>query len=154
MKWVSQDIAQYIQSKEYIDTAIVPLVPVSLGDKMPQSASMSEFIGILALGLERQFAGRALLLPSFTYLHTENRQEIEVRLKRWETGLEEEGLRHIFFVTSDQVWIQSNDALAGTLLWLPSLPLSSMDDQQKKTLINEQVKQLSELFTSKWREEK
>ncbi|OCA90921.1 hypothetical protein A8F94_03370 [Bacillus sp. FJAT-27225] len=153
MKWLPVDISQYMNAKEYIDTAIIPLIQIGLGDKMPQSATMSEFIGTLSAGLERQFAGRTLLLPAFTYLHNETKEELANRLKGWETALQGEGIRHIFLVTSDQSWLQNNDSLSGSLLWLPALPLSSMDDQQKRSLINEQVKQLAELFTTKWREE-
>ena len=55
--------------KEYVDTAVIPLIPVSFGDENETSAaSMSEFITLLSTLLERQFTGRILLLPPFTYL--------------------------------------------------------------------------------------
>ena len=32
MKWIQQDIAQYIKAKEYIDTLVIPLVPFHLSN--------------------------------------------------------------------------------------------------------------------------
>lgn len=153
MKWSAEDIKAYSEAKEYVDTAIIPLVAVDFGDGMAQSASAAEYIGLLAAQLERQFTGRLLLLPSFTYLKEEREEVSADRLKSWEDQLAVEGIKHIFLLSSDQSWREVEGKLNGSLIWLPALPLGSMEEKQIIDLINDQVKQLMQLFTAKWRAE-
>lgn len=42
--------------------------------------------------------------------------------------------------------------LSGSLIWLPALPLEHLNDSQKISMIESQVKQLLKLFTQKWQE--
>ncbi|MFL6555853.1 MAG: DUF2487 family protein, partial [Bacillus sp. (in: firmicutes)] len=58
MKWTPQDIETYLNAKEYVDTAVVPILAVSVGGEMKQSATVAEFITLLTGHLERQFTGR------------------------------------------------------------------------------------------------
>ncbi|RDU36355.1 DUF2487 domain-containing protein [Neobacillus piezotolerans] len=153
MKWSAEDIRSYSSAKEYVDTAIIPLIGVDFGDGIAQSASSTEYIGLLAAQLERQFTGRILLLPSFTYLKEEAPASSAGRLNRWEEKLADEGIRHVFFLTSDQSWREEERNFNGSLIWLPALPLANMEEKQKTLLINDQVKQLMQLFTAKWRAE-
>lgn len=151
MKWVAADIEMYQKAAEYVDTAIVPLMPVSFDDEMKQNASMAEFIGILTVQLEKQFKGRIFLLPGFVYIKG-NAGTLET-LQEWEKTLLDKQFKHVFYVTSDISWRQYEMALSGTLLWLPSLPLEHMQEQQKVSIIEDQVKQLLTLFTEKWQVE-
>lgn len=151
MKWVAADIEMYQKAAEYVDTAIVPLMPVSFDDEMKQNASMAEFIGILTVQLEKQFKGRIFLLPGFVYIKG-NAGTLET-LQEWEKTLLDKQFKHVFYVTSDISWRQYEKALSGTLLWLPSLPLEHMQEQQKVSIIEDQVKQLLTLFTEKWQVE-
>ena len=64
MKWVSQDIEMFLKEKQYVDTAVLPLLPVSFGDDIKQSVAMTEFISLLSVQLERQFRGRLIMLPA------------------------------------------------------------------------------------------
>ncbi|WP_423407230.1 YpiF family protein [Heyndrickxia sp. MSNUG] len=151
MKWVAADIEMYQKAAEYVDTAIIPLMPVSFDSDMKQSASMAEFIGILTGQLEKQFKGRIFLLPAFVYIkgHSGNLKT----LQEWEKTLLDKQFKHLFFVTSDSSWRQQENEMSGTLLWLPSLPLEHMQDQQKVSIVEDQVKQLLTLFTEKWEQE-
>lgn len=151
MKWVAADIEMYQKAAEYVDTAIIPLMPVSFDSDMKQSASMAEFIGILTGQLEKQFKGRIFLLPAFVYIkgHSGNFKT----LQEWEKTLLDKQFKHLFFVTSDSSWRQQENEMSGTLLWLPSLPLEHMQDQQKVSIVEDQVKQLLTLFTEKWEQE-
>jgi len=151
MKWVAADIEMYQKAAEYVDTAIVPLMPVSFDDEMKQNASMAEFIGILTVQLEKQFKGRIFLLPGFVYIKG-NTGTLET-LQEWEKTLLDKQFKHVFYVTSDSSWRQYEKALSGTLLWLPSLPLEHMQEQQKVSIVDDQVKQLLTLFTEKWQVE-
>lgn len=152
MKWAAQDIDMYIKAKEYVDTAVVPLLPVSFGEEMKESASMAEFITLLSVLLERQFAGRLLLLPPFTYLKTEGSEQSNQELKRWSDEVSNSGFKHIFYLTSDSEWKRYEEELEGSLLWVPALPFDQLDDSQKWSMVDSQVKQLLNFFTRKWHE--
>ncbi|AIE60535.1 YpiF family protein [Bacillus methanolicus] len=152
MKWVPQDIDMYLQAKEYVDTAVLPLLPVSFDEDMKQTASMTEFITILSIQLERQLKGRLLLLPGFSYLKSVEEDKLVEHLKVWETKILQKGFKHVFYVTSDSQWKTRENDLNGPLIWLPSLPLENMDEQYKTSILEEQVKQLLNIFIQKWRE--
>ncbi|WHZ01533.1 YpiF family protein [Neobacillus sp. YX16] len=152
MKWVSKDIETYLTAKEYVDTAVIPVISVSFGDEMMQSASSAEFITLLTSYLERQFTGRLLLLPPFTYLKSDHPEDIIQQMKKWEENIEKNEFKHIFYITSESDWKIYEKELIGSLIWLPSLPLEHLNDQQKISMIESQVKQLLSLFTQKWQE--
>jgi hypothetical protein len=152
MKWVSKDIETYLTAKEYVDTAVIPVISVSFGNEMMQSASSAEFITLLTSYLERQFTGRLLLLPPFTYLKSDHPEYIIQQMKKWEENIEKNEFKHIFYITSESDWKIYEKELTGSLIWLPSLPLEHLNDQQKISMIESQVKQLLSLFTQKWQE--
>lgn len=150
MKWISQDIDMYIKSKEYVDTVVLPLFPVSLGDDIKQTAAMSEFISLLSIQLERQFRGRLVMLPGYSYLKSFSEDKLVNDIKIWEEELLAKGFKHVFYLTSDSSWKAIETQFTGGLIWLPSLPLEHMDEQYKNTILDDQVKQLLQLFLQKW----
>ena len=150
MKWIAQDIDTYLNAKEYIDTAIVPLYSLSLGNEMKQSAEMGEFISLLSAHLERQFTGRVLLFPPFTYLKNDFSEKVINELNKWEDYIIQSEFKYVFYLTSESDWKLYEGGMTGTVLWLPALPLKEMTDSQKMSVIDSQVKQLMNLFTQKW----
>lgn len=152
MKWISKDIETYLSAKEYVDTAVIPLFSLAFDNEMSQSASNAEFITLLTNYLERQFTGRLVLFPPFTYLKNDESENILNQLKNWEENIEKNEFKHIFYITSESDWKLHEDKLSGSLIWLPSLPLSTLNEQQKNSMIESQVKQLLDLFTRKWHE--
>lgn len=150
MKWVPEDMEMFLKAKEYIDTVVIPLYPISFGDDVKQSANMTEFINLLATQLERQFKGRLILLPGFPYLKNKDNNKALNDVLEWENRLKDEEFKHIFYVTSDSDWKMVEQQLSGSLIWLPALPLEHMDDKQKNSILMDQVKQLVNLFTQKW----
>ncbi len=150
MRWVSQEIDMYIKSKEYVDTAIMLLLPVSFENDMKQTASMSEFISLLGLQIERQFRGRVLMLPSHSYLKSLAADKLVSDVRVWEENLFVEGFKNIFYLTSDSFWRSYEDQLEGSLIWLPSLPLEHIDESTRNSILDDQVKQLVSLFLQKW----
>lgn len=154
MKWIPQDIEVFIKSKEYIDTAVLPLLPISFkDDQIKQTAAMTEFIMLLTSQLERQFRGRILLLPGFTYIKTNDEENMMQFLQAWEDKLFSESFKHVLYVTSDSDWKVHEEKLKGELIWLPTLPLDSLDEQYKLSILDDQVKQLLNLFVQKWKSE-
>ncbi|MDQ1145264.1 hypothetical protein QE429_002091 [Bacillus sp. SORGH_AS 510] len=152
MKWVPKDIETYITAKEYVDTAIIPLYSVSVGEDMKQSAAAAEFITLLTNHLERQFTGRVLLFPPFTYLKKEEGEISLAALQEWEKSVFQGSMKYVFYITSDLEWRSREGELKGSMIWLPTLPLEHMTDSQKMEMIDSQAKQLFVLFTQKWHE--
>lgn len=150
MKWVSEDIDMYLKSKEYVDTIVLPLYPISFGEEMMKSADMTEFISLVAVQLERQFKGRIILLPGFTYIKKENVDESFNQLLQWEKELLEKDFKHVFYLTSDSDWKLQEESLSGDLIWLPTIPMQSMDQQYRNTILEDQVKQMLKIFIQKW----
>ncbi|WP_312475774.1 YpiF family protein [Neobacillus sp.] len=152
MKWIPQDVETYLNAKEYVDTAVIPIYSVSVGGDMKQSAAMAEFITLLTSHLERQFTGRLLLFPPFTYLKVEKTEKVLGDLQIWEENIVNSEFKHIFYITTEIEWRTHENEVDGSLIWLPSLPLENMSDSQKMEMIDSQVKQLLILFTQKWHE--
>jgi hypothetical protein len=153
MKWIQEDMEMFMNAREYVDTVVIPLYPISFGDDVKQTANMTEFINLLTNQLEKQFKGRLVLLPGFTYFKKQESKKVVTDLLEWENILNLEQFKHIFYVTSDSDWKQDEQKLGGSLIWLPALPLNLMDEKNKNTIIEDQVKQLLNLFVKRWHDE-
>ncbi|KSU85572.1 Protein of unknown function [Fictibacillus enclensis] len=152
MKWSSGDITVYQQSKEFVDTAIIPLLPLSFGASIRTSASMADYATLIGEETERQLHGRLFLLPPFTYLMEEDSETLMFRLHSWVKELKDEGLRHVYFLTSDPGWKKREQELGETLLWMPVIPMETMDADYREEIVKEQVKQLFQVILHKWQE--
>ncbi|WP_409288949.1 YpiF family protein [Peribacillus sp. SCS-37] len=150
MKLIPQDIELLEQAREHIDTVLIPLAPVDLGQDAMNLAKMNEFLSILSSEIERQFKGRIILVPPLSYLAGAQGQEKSHIAGRWEKAFLQQGFRHIFFLTCDPVWKAVEADLTSELVWVPSLQLGGLDDQVKRQLMDEQVRQVSSIFSQKW----
>lgn len=150
MKWVPQEVETYLTAKEYVDTAVIPVYSLSFGEEMKQSAAAFEFISLLTGHLERQFTGRILLFPPFTYLKSDNMDNVLSNLLNWEDNISKSEFKHVIYITSELDWRMYEKRLGGSLIWLPSMPLGSMSEPQKMEVVDSQVKQLFSIFTQKW----
>jgi hypothetical protein len=153
MKWNNEDIELYLQSKEYVDTVLLPLLPISFDERIKQSANMTDFISTLSVQLERQFRGRLILLPGFAYITSRDGDKHYNELLSWEEEIVEAGFKHVFYLTSDSGWKNFETNLKGDLIWLPSIPLGQMDAQYKNSILEDQVKQLLHVCIQKWANE-
>ncbi|MCA1054629.1 YpiF family protein [Rossellomorea aquimaris] len=149
MNWTVKDIEVFESEKEYIDTAVVPIIPIDFKAEIRTSAAQTEFISLLTFHLERQFKGRMIITPPFTYLMGGSGAEIDA-VKKWETLLKESGVKHVFFLTSDSEWKRSEQELEDQLIWVPSIPLEHLDEQYKHSIMEDQVKQLLNVIVQKW----
>lgn len=140
------DIEQFQQNKQFIDTAIVPLVSLDFHDlKMKQSGSQAEYLMALTTFIEQQFRGRLMLIPPVTYLES---MKETIDIIKIEEELKLGGFKHIFFVTSDNFWLNKKEELQ--VVWLPAIPLESMDKSVKQRILEDQLKQVIPFFTSQW----
>ncbi|MCP8968765.1 YpiF family protein [Ectobacillus ponti] len=148
MDWIVKDIQLYEQAREYVDTAVVPLIPVSLGADVQSIVQKGEYISVLTRELEHEYRGRLLRLPEFSYMtvHAEAEQQ---RLRDWTDHLLESGMRHVVYVTSDYSWKEA-DLPKGTLFWLPALPIEQLDSKAKREVIHSQIREMMTILTKKW----
>ncbi len=146
MYWTSKDMEEFIKQKEFIDTAIVPLVfleGTDLGIK--QSASGAEFLMSLTNFIEQQFKGRIVLTSPITYTKSMPKKEI---ITAFYDELIEAGFKYIFFVTSDYEWNQFSPNY--DIIWLPSIPLGDMDQKVRQSVLSDQLRQVIPMLSSKW----
>lgn len=149
MNWTGKDMDTYLQQKEYIDTLVVPLVKVQLNmDNMKTSASSTEFVMQLSSLLETQFKGRMMFAPPFGYTATtELTHMAETTLSEFKNTL----FKHVFFLTTDHEWYDID--MPGQLLWMPSIPLESMEPSLRNSILEDQLRQLLPKFTEQWSKE-
>lgn len=148
MKWVSNDVDLYNQTKEYIDTAVIPLIAISVGSDFKNTVSKGEFINLVSMDLERQLKGRVFLFPTYSYL--KKSENVIENLIEWKTELQQE-FKHVVFLTSDtELKEEKNEQMEGKLIWLPTIPLENMDENLKRKLLQDQVEQILNILLQSW----
>ncbi|MBT2214257.1 DUF2487 family protein [Virgibacillus dakarensis] len=152
MQWVKQDLQQYIQAKEYVDTVIIPLIPFQLsqGASIDIGAFQGEVLTIFTKEIEKELTGRVLLVPNYYYLPSEIKDAEVKRLNLWVKEITAQPFKHVFFVTFDAKWKKHEQLLDGTLIWLPGIKTGDIHSQEMRTFVNDQVNQISELIKSYW----
>ncbi|MBM7840172.1 hypothetical protein JOC54_003452 [Alkalihalobacillus xiaoxiensis] len=153
MRFKTADIDTYLQSKDYVDTAVIPLVESTWAADAKTVAQAVEFTQALTDEMERQFKGRIMQFPLFGYAKSENREQVVERLMLWQKDLKENGFKHIFLVTADANWKQLENELSHmTLLFVPALPLEYIEQKNRKKVMDGQLQQLLPIITAVWQE--
>lgn len=152
MKWKPEDLKQYVQAKEYIDSIIIPLQPFHISDEasLPKDASQREVLSVFANDIEKELSGRVLLTPTYNYLKDANKAEEVERLNEWIANIKTQPFTNIFLLTFEPTWKKVEKSIDGELIWLPGI--GSVDIKEKETvaLIRNQVEQIIELLRSYW----
>jgi hypothetical protein len=148
MKWNAKDSDMYVQAKEYIDTVVIPLVPIRFTDEIKQLTSASDFISMLCMEIERICKGRMLLAPTFYYVSGDLARV--GALQSWEMALDEAKFKHIYFLSTDNAWKQDENHLSGSFLWIPSIPLEHLEIGQAQDMIRQQAAQIIDIFKQHW----
>lgn len=151
MRWTATDIDSYLQSKDYVDTCIIPVVPVTWGGHVKSAVADGEFSVVMVDELERQLRGRVMHFPPFTYLKSEEIKQCMERARSWKEEIMQNGMSHVFLITCDTEWKQVEAELGDSLIWIPAVPLEHMNAENRREVINGQIKQLLEIITIKWR---
>ena len=147
MNWNAKDMDTYIQQKDYIDTLLVPLLKLETNpENMKGSSSSAEFLMYLSTFIENQFKGRIMLLPPFSYTQS---MDLTVFAETLNNDINLMGFKHVFYLTTDSNWTSTK---LEDVIWLPSIPLESMDKQLKQKIIEDQLRQVLPLLTTKWTE--
>ncbi|MTH52159.1 DUF2487 family protein [Bacillus mangrovi] len=146
MKWAAKDATALEKEKEYIDTAVIPLIPAGTGPDFLQTVQLGEFALLLSEELERRLRGRVMLSVPFTYLHKE--EGVEERLLHWKEDAER-AVRHVFFLTSDPRWKTAAE-LQDRLIWIPSMPLHTLDHAVAEQLLDSHLDQIMNILLQFW----
>ena len=149
MNWQAIDVKRYLQNKEYIDTVILPLVPLSWESDMLAAVREGEFALAIASAAERELHGRVLLCPPFAYLKSEAMTDRMKRLKMWENECRAKGTKFVFFVTSDVDWKREEEECPG-LIWFAPVPLEHLEARHQKDVIEENVEIVLKRIRTEW----
>ena len=146
MNWNAKDLDTYLGQKEYIDTLLIPLLKIETSaEQLKGSASSTEFLMHLSTFIETQFKGRMMVLPPFTYTQSTALQEMGEILDK---DLQQMDFKHVFYLTTDREW--TGVTVQGEVIWIPSIPLESMDKKLRQTIIEDQLRQVLPVLTKKW----
>ena len=146
MYYTPQDVMQFLANKQFIDTAVIPLVSISFDEqKSKHISSAADFLMALTNFIEQQFKGRLMVTPPFTYFD-EKYEMLNVDLIHDQLQLA--GFKHIFFITCDNLWLNCNNS--NEVIWLPAIPLESMDKGVKQRILEDQLSHIIPRFTSSW----
>ncbi|QNG61452.1 YpiF family protein [Bacillus sp. PAMC26568] len=149
MKWTSEDTSMYLQSKEYVDTAIIPLVQIGFGNNVKSLAEEGEYTALITEDLERQLKGRVFLFPACTYISGQMTDGVKT-IQQWYHEVKD-NFKHIFFITSDDLWRNVEELHKDMVIYLPAIPLEHMDESLKRKMIEDQVSQILNIFLQSWK---
>lgn len=155
MKWNGQDVSLYSQSKEFVDTGIVPLIPYSLSGsekELTQLANQSELLTLFMKEVEEEYRGRIFLAPSFTYLKESSIDKEIERINEWAERMEVEGFKHLLFFTFDHQWKKVERKINPSLIWMPIPQVHDIHNEEAKKVLRSQIEQVTELITAYWQE--
>ncbi len=153
MKWNLEDLDIFRKEKAYVDTVIIPLVPIHWGEDMNGPVTAGRFVTLLAEEIERQLKGRVILSPPFTYLKKESREEKSKRLGDWVQAIEAYGAKYRICLTADLDWnpSQSEKESPGlTCFALPALPIDHMDPKHRQDYIDDHVGHVLKKMMHTW----
>ncbi|WP_078391157.1 YpiF family protein [Shouchella patagoniensis] len=151
MRFKTSDIDTYLQSIEYVDTAIIPLIETTWKQDAKTVAQAVEFTTALTEEMERQFRGRIMQFPAFSYAASELMEDKIERLLLWQDDMQQSAFKHFFLVTSDAKWKQVEDKVGNMqVIFVPALPLEYIEQKNRKEVMNGQLKQILPLLTAVW----
>lgn len=145
MKFQAEDADLFLQSKDYIDTAIIPLVGID-ASHIKQTVSLGEFTILVAEDLERQLKGRVFLFPPHTYLEVNNRKQEDILAVKQSL---QEHFQHVVFITSDNKWKEQLEVSESAFI-LQSVPLEHLKVNLKQKVIQDSVEQILNFLLQKW----
>ncbi|WP_202079986.1 DUF2487 family protein [Caldalkalibacillus salinus] len=147
MKWEVATIDQYVQAKAFVDTALIPLVDIELGDEIESAVTTSAFVTGVANKMEEQLKGRVLLLPAMTTISDESFATLYQRINAWHSYLKQQGFKNVVFLTQNTEWIERQTEVDSAILVLDSAPESlDLFPQEVSRMTKKTVTMLIEIW--------
>lgn len=152
MLWNKEDLRQFVQAKEYIDTLMVPLVPFTFEEdaEMEKKAGQGEIIRLFTREIEKEFKGRLVLSPEYTYLSQSRKEDEEVRLSQWVDNIKKQPFEHIFFFTFDSHWRKFEKKMEGTIIWVPGISGNDLSEEEVQKAVKTQLSDIKQFIRSYW----
>lgn len=135
------DLKELKNNLEYIDTAIIPVSNIDMNHQLLTSCDQNETVQLVGMLTEKQFKGRLLLTP--TFFTSGNQYDHVVSFIQ---SLKEYGLNNIIILSSDQVELNVDHELYK----VNTIPMGDLDDDMKRTLIEDEVKQFMKFIIRTW----
>lgn len=135
------DLKELKNNLEYIDTAIIPVSNIDMNHQLLTSCDQNETVQLVGMLAEKQFKGRLLLTPTF---FTSGYQYDHV--VSFIQSLKDYGLNNIIILSSDQVELNDDHELYK----VNTIPMGDLDDDMKRTLIEDEVKQFMKFIIRTW----
>ncbi|MEG7381081.1 YpiF family protein [Bacillus subtilis] len=145
MRWRITDAKDYLQAKDYIDTAVIPLINIKVGGHFKMAAEKGEFTQLLSEELERQLKGRVYLLPPYTYVDRNEKTIHGLQDLREELISE---FPHVVLLTSEENW--KNEHALGEIIVTPSVPLEHLNDSLKRKILDERTAEILNVLLQLW----
>ncbi|WP_436865318.1 DUF2487 family protein [Mammaliicoccus sciuri] len=135
------DLKELKNNLEYIDTAIIPVSNIDMNNQLLTSCDQNETVQLVGMLAEKQFKGRLLLTP--TFFTSGNQYDHVVSFIQ---SLKDYGLNNIIILSSDQVELNDDHELYK----VNTIPMGDLDDDMKRTLIEDEVKQFMKFIIRTW----
>lgn len=133
MKWDLSEVDKYEEMKEYIDTALIPLLSIGMGEQLRLRLANASWLTGLVQIAEEQLVGRVMLFPPLSYVHEESEEVLSTLIQKQDIYLRQQGFKYVIFVT--------NDSSVGENLELEKLYIEALTSENldftKNTLIKE-----------------
>ncbi|WP_414046380.1 DUF2487 family protein [Macrococcus equi] len=134
-----QDLKLLQEQLEYIDTVIVPIVPVDYSKHLLDIADHYEMIQYVVMNVEQQFKGRLLVIPPVQILEQQDGIDL------LEQQLLNYGFKNILFVTPQKFILEKENVHKINIL-----PLETLDDQMKQEFVQDNTKALMRAIIHLW----
>ncbi|RWZ60277.1 DUF2487 family protein [Halobacillus fulvus] len=151
MRYIKKDSKQYIPEKKYIDTMLIPLIPIDPANdqELPKQAFLRELNQVFTAIIEKEYRGRIFLSPDYYYLNGHHEKEIE-RLNEWIARIKQQPFQHIFLFTFDAKWRKYESKVDAEVIWVPGLGTGDLQSTETQSFIKEQAREISEFIQSHW----
>lgn len=143
MRFKPSDVQRTRNEQAYIDTLIVPLIPVGFDEAMHAFSECADMAMTVATEVERQLSGRAMLVPPMTYIGEPSIDQ----LTSWEQAASSEQFRFVTFITADLRWKETS---VTDIIYVPRLSLETMSRDQQGQMVGNFVGQVLEQLGNRW----
>ena len=134
-----QDLKTLQDQLEYIDTAIIPVVPVDYSKHLMDIADHYEMIQYVTMGVEQQFKGRLLVVPPIQLI-----DDIKM-LDTIKSQLQTFGFKNLVFVVPQKFNLEKENVHKINIL-----PLETLDHEMKQEFVQENIKSLMKSIIILW----
>ena len=148
MKYQTADMEMFLRSREYVDTAIIPLNTITFENGVNQAVASYEYLSLLTHELERELKGRIFLAHPVPYLKECGQESKQALITQWREFYTEAGFKYIRFITTDNKWISI--ANHEEVLWFPSIQIEKMPEEAVRQVLEGQIEQTIELLQEIW----